>query len=239
MTRLRKLAVKISDTVIRRSRPAYKDWARATGREMEFIESDWAALRWALGSWKMAASCQNAPLTTMSDVPRAARSFLRETRASAVLTSLSLLFMGYWFSGVFRHTVAGRPTGLGWALVVGVLVYIVCEAITFRGWRLPQGGGLPEAAGAYRSALRHQRDLLSGVWYWSRAALIVAGPLLGAYHAWLLKPGAVRGAILDANLTAGGIIALTLLVTRPVTQRVIARYQRSIEELDALEGEGR
>src|ERR1017187_5629934 len=91
MTRLRKLAVKISDTVVRRCPLAYKDWAQATAWELEFIESDWAALRWALGSWKMAASCQNAPLASMSEVPRAARNFLRETRVSAVLPSLSLL----------------------------------------------------------------------------------------------------------------------------------------------------
>jgi hypothetical protein len=67
----------------------------------------------------------------------------------------------------------------------------------------------------------------------------VAGPLLAAYHAWLLKPGAVREAILSANLVAGGIIVLTLLVTRPVTRRVAARYQRAIDQLDALAGDGR
>jgi hypothetical protein len=239
MTRLRKLAVKISDTVICRSLPAYKDWARATARELEFIESDWAALRWALGSWKMAASCQNAPLTSMSEVPRAARSFLRETRVTAFFTAASLLWMTYWFSGIFRSTVAGRQTLLGWGLILAVLVYIAGEAITFRGGRFLRGGALPEVADAYRSALLHQRDLLTGVWYWSRITLIMAGPLLGAYHAWLLKPGAVREAILGANLLAGGIIVLSLLVTRPVTRRAIARYQRTIAALDVLEGDAR
>src|ERR1700722_17118680 len=126
MTRLRKLAVKISDTVVPRCPPAYKDWALATSRELEFIESDWAALRWALGSWKMAARCQCAPLTSVSEVPRAARNFLRETRVSAVLTLFSLLVMSYWFSGIFRHTVGGRQTRLGWGLLLGVLVYIAC-----------------------------------------------------------------------------------------------------------------
>jgi hypothetical protein len=237
MTRLRKLAVKISDTVVCRSQPAFKDWARATARELEFIESDWAALRWALGTWKMATGCQNAPLTSMSEVPRAARSFLRQTRASMVLTAGSLLWMSYWFSGIFRHTLTGRQTSLGWALLLAALVYIVCEAIAFRGWRLPRGGQLREVADAYRAALVHQRDHLNGVWFWYRGTLVVAGPLLGACHAWLLKPGAAREGLLHANLAAGGIIVLTLLVTRPVTRRVIARYQRTIDQLDALEGE--
>jgi len=238
MTRLRKLAVRISDTVVRRSLPSYQSSAEATRRELEFIESDWAALRWALGSWKMAARCQNAPLTSMSEVPRAARNFLRETRVSAVLTLFSLLVMSYWFSGVFRHTVAGRQTRLGWGLVLGILVYIACEAIAFRGWRLPREGGLPEVANAYRSALLHQRDLLSGVWLWSRITLIVAGPMLSAYRVWLLKPSAVHELILRSNLAACGIMVLTLIVTRPANRRIVARYQRTIDELNALEGDG-
>jgi hypothetical protein len=239
MTRLRKLAVKISDNVVRRCPPAYKDWARGISRELEFIESDWAALRWVLGSFRMATTCQNAPPASMSEVPRAARNFLRETRASAVMTLFSLLVMSYWFSGVFRQQVAGRQTRLGWALVFGMLVYIVCEAIAFRGWRLPRGGGLPEVAGAYRAALMHQRDLLSGVWLWSRITLIVAGPMLSAYRVWLLKPSAVHEVILRSNLAACGIMVLTLIVTRPVNRRIVARYQRTIDQLDALEGGGR
>lgn len=236
MTRLRKLAVRISDTVVRRCPPAYKDWARATAVELEFIESDWAALRWALGSWTMASSWQNAPLTSMSDVPRAARNILRETRVSAVMTLFSLLVMSYWFSGVFRYTVAGRQTRLGWALVLGMLVYIACEAIAFRGWRLPRGGGLPEVADAYRSLLLHQRDLVSGVWLWSRLTLIMAGPLLSAYRVWLLKPSAVHDLILRSDLAVCGIMVLTLIVTRPVNRRIVARYQRTIDQLDALQG---
>lgn len=236
MTRLRKLAVKISDTVVRRCPPAYKDWAQATSRELEFIESDWAALRWALGSWKMAARCQNAPLASMADVPRAARRLLRETRVSTAITWLSLLWMCFWFSGIFLHTVPGGRTRLGWGLVLAVLVYIACEAITFRGWRSARG---PEVADAYRSALVHQRDLLSGVWIWSRLAIMYAGPMLAAYHAWLLKPSHVREIILSGNLAACGVMVLILLAVRPITRRNIVGYQRTIDQLDALEGEAR
>jgi uncharacterized membrane protein (DUF485 family) len=243
MTRRRKLAIKILDTVVRRSLPSYRDWAEASRRELEFIEGDWAALGWALGSFRMAASCQNAPLTSMSEVPRAARNFLREIRVSAVMTIMSLLVMSFWFSGVFLHTIPGRQTrlgsGLGWALVLGMLVYIVCEAIAFRGWRLPREGGLPEVAVAYRLALMHQRDLLSGVWLWSRLTLIMAWPLLAAYNVWLLKPSLGREIILRGNLAACGIMVLTLILARPVNRRIVARYQRTIDQLDALQGEAR
>jgi hypothetical protein len=241
MTRLRKLAVKISDTVVRRSLPAYKDWARATSRELEFIESDWAALRWALGSWKMAASCQmNASLTSMSDVPRAAAMFLKGARVSNVVNWVSLLWMGYWFSGIFPHTTANPSRLLGSGLILAILVYIACQAIAFRGWRFPLEGGLPVVANAYRLALERQRDFASGVWYWSRSAILVAGPLLSAYRAWLLKPSLVREIILRANLAAGVIIVVSLLLTWPkIWLSPWRKYQRTLDQLDALEGDGR
>jgi hypothetical protein len=235
MTRLRKLAIKISDTVVRRSRPSYKDWALATRSELDFIQGDWAALRWALGSWKLASSCQNAPLTTLSEVPRAAQRFLRETRVSTLVTWFSLLWVSYWFSGVFHHSVTVGHSRMGWCLLLATLVYIACEAITFRGWKSLRGTALPEVADTYRSALSHQRDLQSGVWYWSRIVLILAGPMLGAYHAWLLKPGAGREALFSANLLAGGIIAFAVIVSLPISRRTVARYQSTIDQLDALD----
>jgi hypothetical protein len=239
MTRLRKLAVKISNTVVRRSPPAYKDWARATAREIEFIESDWAALRWALGSWKMAASCQSAPLTSMSEVPRAARSFLLRVRVSTVITWMSLLWMCYWFSGIFPHTTANPSRPLGLSFIVAVLVYMACQAIAYRGWRLPRGVELPVIASLYRSALERQRDFQAGVWFWSRAALLMAGPLLCIYRTWLLKHSAGREIILGANLAACGIIAVSLLIVWPKTGLSPWRkYQRRIDELDALAGDG-
>jgi hypothetical protein len=239
MTRLRKLAVKISDTVVRRCPPACKDWAQATARELEFVESDWAALRWALGSWKMAASCQNALPASMSEVPRAARNFLRETRVSTVLTWFSLLGTSYWFSFFVAHIARQASLRLGWWLIIAAMAYIVCDVIVSPGRRFPRGGGLPEVAAAYRSALVHQRDLLSGVWCWSRMAIIMPGCVMSAYRLWLMKPSAAREIMLKGDLVACGIMVLTLIVTRPMNRRIVARYQRTIDQLDALEGDGR
>lgn len=241
MTRLRKLAVKISDTVVRRSLPTYKDWAQATARELEFIQSDWAALGWVLGSWKMAARCQTAPLTSMSEVPRAARMFLKTARVSTVITWLSLLWMCYWFSGITRHVITANPSRLlGWSFILAVLVYIACQAIAFRGWGFPRGGQLPVLASFYRAALERQRDFQAGAWYWWRAALLMAGPMLGIYRTWLLKPSAGREAVLQANLVACGIMAVSLLIVWPKTGLSPWRkYQRSIDELDSLEGDRR
>ena len=193
----------------------------------------------ALPIWKMAASCQNAPLTSLAEVPRAARMFLKTARVSTVITWLSLLWMCYWFSGIFPHTTAHPSRLLGWSLILAVLVYIACQAIAFRGWRLPLEGELPIIASLYRSALERQRDFQAGAWYWSRAALLIAGPLLCIYRACLLRPSAGREIALEANLVACGIIAASLLIVWPKTGLSPWRkYQRSIDELDALEDDG-
>ena len=75
MTRLRKLAVKISDTVVCRSQPKYKDWALyAPPRgNLNSSRAIGLVLRWALAAGRWQRVCQNAPLTSMSEVPRAAR----------------------------------------------------------------------------------------------------------------------------------------------------------------------
>jgi hypothetical protein len=120
------------------------------------------------------------------------------------------------------------------------LVYIACQAAASWGRKLPCGGELHVAVNFYRAALERQRDFQAGVWYWSRAALMIAGPVLGAYRAYLLKPSAVREAVFGANLLACGVVAASLLVVWPKTGLSTWRkYQRRIEELDALGGDGR
>jgi hypothetical protein len=147
--------------------------------------------------------------------------------------------MCYWFSGIFPHTTANPSRPLGLSFIVAVLVYMACQAIAYRGWRLPRGVELPVIASLYRSALERQRDFQAGVWFWSRAALLMAGPLLCIYRTWLLKHSAGREIILGANLAACGIIAVSLLIVWPKTGLSPWRkYQRRIDELDALAGDG-
>jgi hypothetical protein len=50
MCTVRGLASKLLRIVIRHSSDESQDWANAMLRELDFIESDWAALLWALGS---------------------------------------------------------------------------------------------------------------------------------------------------------------------------------------------
>lgn len=49
MSPIRRLALWLLRAVARRAPSASRDWASAMLRELDFVESDWAALFWALG----------------------------------------------------------------------------------------------------------------------------------------------------------------------------------------------
>jgi hypothetical protein len=46
----RRLASRLLNSVVRHASPDSKDWGNAMVRELDFAESDWGALVWALGS---------------------------------------------------------------------------------------------------------------------------------------------------------------------------------------------
>jgi hypothetical protein len=50
MSAARRLASRLLRAVIRHASAECRDWANAMLRELDFIESDWAALFWAMGS---------------------------------------------------------------------------------------------------------------------------------------------------------------------------------------------
>ncbi|HKO19394.1 MAG TPA: hypothetical protein VJU82_10965 [Acidobacteriaceae bacterium] len=53
MTRVRRAAIAISDFVVRYAPTGSDEWARGLRAELDVVESDWSALRWALGSLRV------------------------------------------------------------------------------------------------------------------------------------------------------------------------------------------
>jgi hypothetical protein len=68
MTLVRRVAMKISGGVVRYASPGCKEWGEGLAREVEFIEGDWAALRWAIGSTRVLLDRRGAPMTSLADV---------------------------------------------------------------------------------------------------------------------------------------------------------------------------
>jgi hypothetical protein len=69
MTLIRKLALKISNEVVIWASPGSKDWAEGLAHEVAFIESDWAALRWSLGSIRVVFDRREKPIGSLDEVP--------------------------------------------------------------------------------------------------------------------------------------------------------------------------
>jgi len=69
MTRVRKLALGISARVVRWASPGCKEWAEGLAREAAVIDSDWAALRWAIGSTRVLLDRRQVPLISLDEVP--------------------------------------------------------------------------------------------------------------------------------------------------------------------------
>ena len=91
---IRNLALRTLNAVVRRTRPEVRDWGLAMLREMDFIENDWTALFWAIGSVSALASSRKG-----SDIMRLQQINRVSSRALIVLSLVALLAV---LSGYFQ-----------------------------------------------------------------------------------------------------------------------------------------
>ena len=115
MRPVRRLAVRISSGVVRWASPGCKEWAEGLEREAAVIESDWAALGWAIGSTRILLDRRPALLTSLDDVPKLLQRLVEQSRSGANMWLMILygpLFLWKFFEarGPFAHT--------GYAIVV-------------------------------------------------------------------------------------------------------------------------
>ena len=96
---IRKFAMKVLNAAARHAAPGTRDWVNAMSREMDFIENDWAALWWALGSTRILFKHQYIPLAELSGVPRAAQCLAKTVRRRTI-SGLVITFSG---SATLRH----------------------------------------------------------------------------------------------------------------------------------------
>jgi hypothetical protein len=228
MTLLRKLAIGISNGVACKASPDTKDWAHATSREIEFIQSDWAALRWALGGIGILFRRPEIPLSSLAEIPQAALSFAKEIRKRTITGTFICAFEIVWFASTF-HTTTNTTEQVGCLLTIGAMLYMGYQLLARRS-TLSLRDESPTTPDAYRSELELQRDFHSGGWLWSRVVLMVPGFLLFCIGLAGTHP---RSTISIAGTTAALLTLCTLAI--PNNLRIARRYQRRIDDLDAVE----
>jgi hypothetical protein len=223
MTSLRNFALGISRFVVRYASPGSKEWAEGLAREVAFIESDWSALAWALGSMKVLLDYREAPLASLQDAPAAARRFVEIMRFGAGL-GWAILFGPLYVWKLFYAT--SWPERAGCVLVVFSSIAAATLLLTMRR-RLkdPRNDNIYEddvaCAQFYRAEL--ERYYCSTVW-------IASSVLLGWSVGIML---AARGGLYFHAVFSAGIVLLALAAAPfiAVAQRI---NRRKIERLDAL-----
>ena len=80
MTLVRSVAMKITGVVVRYASSGCKEWAEGLAREVGFIEDDWTALWWAIGSTRVLLDRREAPMTSLSEAAWKAQHFLESVR---------------------------------------------------------------------------------------------------------------------------------------------------------------
>ena len=230
MILVRRVAMKISGVVVRYASPGCKEWAEGLAREVAFIEGDWAALWWAMGSTKVLLNRREARLRSLADVVERARRFAEVQRKGGISNLIPL-----WL--VFVYLLKLRDSGGGleslgcWLVCAGGLLMGVAGLVRWQ-QRSPIPLSQDPTAWAiyYRTELERLRES-------SRSALGIAsrfGLLVYGVGLMLAERGGPR-----AHPLFAGAVTLMLVMVRPTLFREGFTLDLQIEEVDAVLGETR
>jgi hypothetical protein len=228
MNPLRQLALKVASGVVRLASPGAEEWAKATSREIEFIESDWAALRWALGGMRILLRPSEARISSLADIPQSASRFLREIRKRTIVGSAVCIIETIWIGSTI-HTLRNPTQRLGCYLLIAAMLFLTVQLFARRG-ALRSTCASPAIPTAYRLELERQRDFHRGGWLWSRVICMPPGFLLFCLGAAIAHPANSRG-----PATMATVFLMICVLAIPNNLRVAHKYQRRIDDLDAIE----
>ena len=134
MSLIREVAGGISRFVVRHASPGSKEWAEGLAREADFVESDWKALAWSLGSMRVLLSYREAPLRSLDDLSTEAGKYAERMRHRFGSTD------AIWISNLIQTlcwsinlAVAKRlQDRIGFSLVVFGFVTMTIHALILR-----------------------------------------------------------------------------------------------------------
>jgi hypothetical protein len=229
MTMIRRLALKVLNTAARHAAPGTRDWVTAMSREMDFIENDWAALWWALGSTRILFRREHVPLADLSAVPRAAQCLINviRVRTRNGCVAMLIVFAAYFW---FIFTLQGSMQRVGSGLVAASMLYMAYQVYARRAGTSPLETDSAAWAGFYRTELERQRDFHRGFWFWSRLAVTLPGFILFCVGGAIARPADARGYT--------GQLAVFILLgiwSVPLNLGRARKYQCQLDDLEALQ----
>jgi hypothetical protein len=219
MTLVRGVALGISSRVVRWASPGCKEWAEGLAREAAVIESDWAALGWALGSTRVVFDRRKAPMRSLAEIPAAAQRLVELLRGVGFLP-LAIMFGPRYVWLFFLAKSRSERVGCGLVVFCSIAggIYTLMER---RRLKEPFRGDVYDdilaCARFYRAELERYN---SRMW-------ILLSVLLCFFEGMIL--GYAQG--VWSQLVFAGCMGLVCLASVPPVRR---NNQRRIEEIDAL-----
>jgi hypothetical protein len=198
MTLIRKLTLSISQKVVRWASPGCKEWAQGLAREAAVIESDWAALRWALGSTRVLLDRREEPIGSLAEVPKAAQLLVERARIGPVAMWGALIQGPVYAWGIFLHhrswsSRAGDAVVVLGALIAGINLLIDRHRLK-EPWRDDVYDDILACARFYRAELERRSSTMCiqtfAVLCWS-VGWVLAAP--GDLHFRLISGAAALG----------------------------------------------
>jgi hypothetical protein len=225
MTLVRIVALTISDEVVRWASPGCKEWAEGLEREARVIESDWAALRWSIGSTRVLLDRRPVSLTSLDEVPAATQKFVETTRFRAGFVLAMSTMQGFFYSLRFFHF--RNSLGLaGCALVVlGSIIGGFYSVMERRRLKEPWRDDIYDDLVACTSFYKEQLKRFDSLWIY-----------VSFFFCWMLGESMYNGAYgygvfeVVCSWILVGMLLFTLLGMHQRKQNNLRR----IEEIDAL-----
>jgi amino acid permease len=197
-------------------------------REMDFVEGDWAALFWALGSAIALFRHFEAPMSQQPDILSRTQALMKKVK-KRTLTGYVVCFVLVASFGSIIFIFPNPFQRLGSGLTVIGILYLAYQLHERRNRKLPSEIKSLDCAAFYRTELERQRDFHRGAWFWSRLIVLVPGYILFLVGFAIAYPELKR----LLSMIGACFIALCI-VAIPLNLRLSRKYQRQIDELDSL-----
>jgi hypothetical protein len=230
MSRTRRAALEISSGVTWRASPGCKEWAEGLEREVEFVEGDWRALGWAIGSLRVLLRNPPKPLRNAEEIARAGRLFAgsREHVPPMFFLLMAMQVFNNVLGLVFRWGRIGHLQRAGFAIAALSAAYmaVVGWLVDFRMGQRPKDMDDGAWIEFYRREMVRLRDLYTGFGGLLPTALVLFGT-----GSLLSLEGVARPFLTSCLIALVGFICW--LGVRPGEN-----FQRKVDNLDLILQQG-
>ena len=225
---IRRLGLSILRAAVRRAAPGLQEWGDAMLNEVDAIEGEWTAFRWALGSAAVLYRGCEVPINDACEIPRRLEHLQETTRRRQRAGYLVSLFV----IGGFVHNFTVSPTiperiGCVLTILAGGILTLQLYVNARRRRAAAPANASSTVADRYKAVLQHVRDFHRGTWFWSRLIALLPGPILFMYEFHRAHPEQIFLPVLIAFLVFG-ILAV------PLNLNLSRKFQREIDRLDDL-----